>query len=140
MCILITKYDAVSPELQNMDLIPKFVNPCFPDLFHEENGKDRIVTICSVSLGKDIAEGGKLRPRNVHLPLLAAWYFRLLKLHQETYDMLHQFDEWPYLIRPHRPQEKQELSVLYQEIAAQASDFGKDLMLLPLFVNGREYT
>ena len=140
VCILITKYDAVSPELQNMDLITKFVKSCFPVLFCEENGKDRIVTICPVSLGKDIAEGGKLRLRNVHLPLFAAWYFRLRKLHQQAYDMLHKFDRLPYIIRQHRSQVYQEMVVLYEEMVQQTSDLENDLMLLPLFVNGRECT
>ena len=139
-CILITKYDAVSPELRREDLLTKLVKSCFPLLFCEGNGKDNMVTICPVSLGRDIAEGGKLRPRNVHLPLFAALYFLLRKLHQQVHDVLHRLDEWPYPIRPPQAVENPELSVLYQVLSEQKSELEKELRALPLFVNGRECT
>lgn len=116
VCILITKYDAVSPKLQDSETIKDFVKACIPILFYQGGGMDRVVTICPVSLGKDIAEGGKLRPRNVQYPLFAALYFYI-------YKMLHVLpDTHP----------------VYQMMAAEQFDLLQDLRALPLYVNGSE--
>lgn len=74
VCILITKYDEVSPELRNMELLTEIMKESFPILFHEGNGKSRMVTICPVTLGKEIMEGGKLDPKNVEKPICFANY------------------------------------------------------------------
>ena len=74
VCILLTKYDAVSPEFQDMTLISQFAKYCFPTLFNKGSGKGRMVMICPVSLGKDIAKGGKLRPKNVECPICFVTY------------------------------------------------------------------
>ena len=156
VCILITKYDAVSPELQNMDLITKFVKSCFPALFRKGNGKDRMVTICPVSLGKDIAEGGKLRPKNVERPICFAAYLVQYVAVQETVkkykDVLEMGDKlakayseksfFGKLITPKPRVLSEEERAAVIEFINTAEDDLKDLLsmvkVLPLFINGEE--
>lgn len=75
VCVLITKYDKVSPELRNIDILTDIVKQTFPVLFHDEGaGKTRMVTICPVTLGKDLTNNGKLEPKNVEKPICFANY------------------------------------------------------------------
>lgn len=156
VCILITKYDAVSPELQNMDLITKFVKACFPTLFRQGNGKDRMVTICPVSLGKDIADGGKLRPKNVERPICFAAYLvqyvavqEIVKKYKDALDisekMAKAYSEKSFLgklvsRKPPVLSEEQKQAVI--ELINTAEGDLKDLLamvnVLPLFINGEE--
>ena len=156
VCILITKYDAVSPELQNMKVISKFVQSCFPDLFHKGNGKDRMVTICPVSLGKDIADGGKLRPKNVERPICFAAYLvqyvavqEIVKKYKSVLDigdkMAKAYSEKSFfgkLISRKPPVMSEEEKQAVIELINTAEEDLKSLLtmvnLLPLFINGVE--
>ena len=80
ICILITKYDEVSPALRNLESIKEFAKKCFNPLFAEGQGAKRMVTICPVTLGKEIADGGKLRPVNVQMPICFAAYLMQYRL------------------------------------------------------------
>ncbi len=156
VCILITKYDAVSPELQNMDLITKFVKTCFPALFREGNGKDRMVTICPVSLGKDIADGGKLRPKSVERPICFAAYLVQYALFKEmetkAKGMINMSDEQAKrhasrgflgkLIHP-RPkilseEQKQAIAELINNSERDLEDLLAMVNILPLYINGEK--
>lgn len=75
VCIMVTKYDEVSPELRKSEIMTDIIQKSFPLLFNENTmavGKHRIVTICPVSLGKEIGEGGRLDPKNVEKPICFA--------------------------------------------------------------------
>lgn len=156
VCILITKYDEVSPELQNTDLITQFVKKCFPILFHKGSGKDRMVTICPVSLGKDIAEGGKLRPKNVERPICFAAYlvqYALFKemeakakgLISESEEKIKRYNNKGFfrkLVTP-RPsglseEQKQAIAELINNSERDLDDLRAMVNVLPLFINGEE--
>lgn len=51
VCIVITKFDKMSPELRNRQILCSLIEKCFPRLFSSYSG--RILTICPVSLGKE---------------------------------------------------------------------------------------
>lgn len=76
VCIMITKYDKIPAELRNLDTITEIVQKCFPNLFHSGrgSGKDRLVVICPVTLGKDLDQGARMRPVNVEMPICFATY------------------------------------------------------------------
>ena len=112
VCILITKYDAVSPALRKQEPLQEILQLIFPELFQQKSG---IVAICPVSLGKNIAEGGRVQPKNVHLPMLAALY---LYIHAR----LHLLPD---------------TSMAYQMMAAQKTDLLQEIRDLPVFYNGK---
>lgn len=74
VCIMVTKYDKVSPELRDMEIITNIMQESFPVLFHEGNGHTRMVTICPVTLGKELNNNGRLQPKNVEKPICFANY------------------------------------------------------------------
>lgn len=156
VCILITKYDAVPEELRTMEIMIRFVQKCFPILFHPGKGKGRMVTICPVTLGKDIAEGGRLRPISVEKPICFATFLmqcamvgqmksevtnKLSELNQkiEKYDS----SSWiGKLIKP-RPrqlseEQKQVLLNMIQEHESDLNDLRNEINMLPLFINGEK--
>lgn len=74
VCIMVTKYDEVSPELRDMRIITSIMRESFPILFHEGNGHSRMVTICPVTLGRELNNNGRLQPKNVEKPICFANY------------------------------------------------------------------
>ena len=154
VCILLTKYDAVSPELQDSEVIKDFLKACFPVLFREGKGKSRMVTICPVSLGKDIAEGGKLRPKNVERPICFATYLMQYAAVQEIVKKYRNFLEiseqmakayneksfFGKLISPKPPVLSEEQKQAVIELINTAESDLKDLLAmvnsLPLYING----
>lgn len=82
VCILFTKYDVVNQEMKNREILTKFLRKAFPVLMGEDenNRTNCMVTYCPVSLGKDIANGGMLDPRNVEKPICFANYLVQLNL------------------------------------------------------------
>lgn len=78
ICILVTKADTLPEMLKDMDLLKLFLQLCFPSLFYPGKGNHRDVSICPVTLGKDISTGGKLHPKNVERPICLAAYLMQL--------------------------------------------------------------
>lgn len=74
VCIIVTKYDSVSPALKNIESITDIVKNVFPYLFQEHAG---IVSICPVTLVVDIEKHGRFEPKNVAMPMLFAEYYYL---------------------------------------------------------------
>lgn len=79
-CIIITKYDKVPESKRNNKYLTDVVTEVFPNLFNKnDNGYNRIVTICPVTLGKEIEmPGGKLEPKQIEKPIAFATYFMQL--------------------------------------------------------------
>lgn len=81
ICIMVTKYDKVSPALRNKEAIRNIVGQVFTELFSPNSGgATRMVTVCPVTLGKNLDEGAKLDPKGVEMPICFATY--LLQLSQ----------------------------------------------------------
>lgn len=78
VCVVVTKYDKVSPELRSEDSMTEIIRGVFPNLFHAGNG-GTMVMICPVSLGADIMNGGRLRPKNMEKPICFANYVMVLE-------------------------------------------------------------
>ena len=85
VCIMITKYDKVDPAFRQGEILTELMKKIFPILFRKKdiNGKNRLVTICPVTLGKDLDQGGRLAPKNVEKPICFATYLiQLAKVRQ----------------------------------------------------------
>ena len=78
ICVIITKYDMVSPELRNKETIAEIIRGVFPNLFNAGNA-GTMVMMCPVSLGADILQGGRLRPKNMEKPICFANYVMILE-------------------------------------------------------------
>lgn len=86
VCIMITKFDKVSPDLMNPEILEEqIIKQAFPILFDSEKAK---VAICPVSLGREIEKGGKLEPKNVEIPVLYALYWEILNNYSKMHDEL----------------------------------------------------
>ena len=76
VCIMVTKYDKLEPEFRNQDILLELLKKVFPVLFHSGmgSGKDRMVLICPVTLGKDLDLGARMSPKNMEIPICFATY------------------------------------------------------------------
>ena len=119
VCVVITKYDKVSQELRNRQALFSIVEKCFPGLFSGDGYSGRMLTICPVSLGKEIQFGGKLETKNVELPLLFAVFSK------QTW-LLKMMDD-----RSSVPKE------LLDTINKLLDDIKKEINLLPLYLSGK---
>lgn len=158
VCVLITKYDEVSPKLQDMSIITKFVKRCLPTLFQKNGDADRMVAVCPVSLGEDIDTGGKLRPKNVEKPLFFALLPMLVALQREierTYEEIiiknqkHKelMDRLLFSVRlaaiwPPKPDHTEEFKRELKRTLTIIQELKNKLLLenqnIPLFINGKE--
>jgi len=155
VCIMITKYDLVPKELKHPETLKKFAEICFPVLFRKgDQGKNRIVTICPVSLGTDFEMGGKLRPRNVERPICLGTYLSMyarvmqevenhrnkLKSDSEALKRYHDrnvFGKW-WNGRPDvmSEEERQNTEAMLQSKTDDLGELLKLLKVLPLYING----
>lgn len=157
VCILITKYDEVSSELQDMSIIAKFVERCLPILFQKDGNTNRIVAVCPVSLGKNIDDGGKLRPKNVEKPIFFALLPMLVALQREierTYEEIiiknrkhKELTDRLFSVRlaaiwPPKPDHTEELKRELKRMLTIIQALKNKLLLenqdIPLFINGKE--
>lgn len=120
VCIVITKYDKVSQELRNRQALCSIIEKCFPRLFSGDGYSGRMITICPVSLGKEIQSGGKLETKNVELPFLFAVYIKQL---------------WLLKMMNERACIQEEL---LNSINKLLDDLKTDLEPLPLYLSGNE--
>lgn len=156
ICILFTKSDAIPKELLDMELLKLFVQLCFPSLFHPGEGNDRYVSICPVTLGKDIATGGKLNPKNVERPIcLAAYLMQLAKCKELGVDVdkfirHHEQKTQEYnnagfigkIIRPKPPVLSEEEKIILRNLVESADkdldELREMISILPLYINGQK--
>lgn len=79
VCVVITKYDLVSPALSTAKCQERIVKGVFGSLFRAGLKADIECTVCPVSLGREIALGGKLEPKNIEMPMFYANYILLMQ-------------------------------------------------------------
>lgn len=156
ICILITKADAIPEALKDMDLLKLFLQLCFPSLFYPGKGNNRYVSICPVTLGKDIATGGKLNPKNVERPICMAAYLmqlaRCAQLENEVGTFISQNDQEAQkynnagilgrLIR-RRPrvlseEEKAVLHGLVESAREDLNELREIISIMKLYINGED--
>lgn len=78
VCLIITKYDLVEPDKRNEEFLVDILKEVFPILFYPSVGqKSRLVSVCPVTLGRDIGQGGKLEPRNIEKPFCYLTFLRM---------------------------------------------------------------
>ena len=100
VCVMITKYDKVPEKFRSMNTMMGVIRRCFPILFNSGiEGVNRVVTICPVSLGKDLDQkGARFRPVNVEKPICFATYLiqaQKQKDYQEQFNRMEQdMREW----------------------------------------------
>ncbi len=154
VCIMITKYDEVSPALRNMEILTDIMKQSFPVLFHEGNGHSRMVTICPVTLGKDLNSNGRLAPKNVEKPICFANYLiqmqalnnfvsqadSLVSRNKEEIEEYNNRGWLGKLIKP-RPQvlseeQKQAIQELLSRGKADLDALRSVIEALPLYLNG----
>ena len=150
VCVLITKYDVVSLEFQDMELLTLFVKYCFPILFSKNNDNKHIVTICPVSLGKDIAKGGKLRPKYVERPIYFALYLSMSMQMKELESSIKLGEEsrsyWTWIPKywktpwrwENEKQRQEEFSALINLLKQMLKELHKVVEVLPLYINGEK--
>lgn len=158
ICIMITKYDKISPELRNMDTISAIIKRCFPILFHPSgtSGNNRMVTICPVTLGKDFDQGARLNPKNVEMPICFATYLiqaakvmsmreqakELFQQNQDAWEQYHRSNKIIKLLRP-TPQflteeQKAVIENILNNAEADLNALRAILEPFPLYLNGKE--
>lgn len=157
VCVMISKYDKIPNAFRNMETMTEMVKKCFPTLFNDgQGGNSRLVTICPVSLGKDLDKGERLRPVNVEKPICFATYLiqaSKQKELQEGYRRQVQKDrenmeEWENLnalgkIIHHKPQimsetEKATMRGLLQSGERDVTELRNMITPLPLYMNGKD--
>lgn len=78
VCLIITKYDLVEPDKRNEEFLVDILKEVFPILFYPGTGqKGRLVSVCPVTLGRNISQGGKLEPRNIEKPFCYLTFLRM---------------------------------------------------------------
>lgn len=78
VCLIITKYDLVEPDKRNEEFLVDILKEVFPILFYPFAGqKGRLVSVCPVTLGRNISQGGKLEPRNIEKPFCYLTFLRM---------------------------------------------------------------
>ena len=78
VCLIITKYDLVEPDKRNEEFLVDILKEVFPILFYPSAGqKGRLVSVCPVTLGRNISQGGKLEPRNIEKPFCYLTFLRM---------------------------------------------------------------
>ena len=155
VCVMVTKYDKVSEELRNIETITEILVNCFPVLFTEgDTGKNRVVTICPVTLGKDLENNGPLDPKNVEKPICFANYLIQLRKLQEYIEKANSLLEndqkqkeqykkrsfFGKIISP-KPQplteeQKQAMKMLFEKGKKDLEAVRNMIVNLPLYLNG----
>ena len=78
VCLIITKYDLVEPDKRNEEFLLDILKEVFPILFYPAMGEQgRLVSVCPVTLGREISLGGKLDPRNIEKPFCYLTFLRM---------------------------------------------------------------
>lgn len=78
VCLIITKYDLVEPDKRNEEFLVDILKEVFPILFYPSSKKKgRLVSVCPVTLGRNISQGGKLEPRNIEKPFCYLTFLRM---------------------------------------------------------------
>lgn len=78
VCLIITKYDLVEPDKRNEEFLVDILKEVFPILFYPGTGqRGRLVSVCPVTLGRNISQGGKLEPRNIEKPFCYLTFLRM---------------------------------------------------------------
>lgn len=156
ICIMVTKYDEVSPELRNMDIITSIVKGSFPILFHDGNGHNRMVTICPVTLGKELNNNGRLQPKNVEKPICFANYLiqtailenmiseanDLVSKNQQEVEEYHKRSWIGKILNPKPvPLTEEQKQAIYELLNSGKADLDalrSVIESLPLYINGTE--
>lgn len=78
VCLIITKYDLVEPDKRKEEFLVDILKEVFPILFYPSAGqKGRLVSVCPVTLGRNISQGGKLEPKNIEKPFCYLTFLRM---------------------------------------------------------------
>lgn len=92
VCMIITKYDLVEPDKRSETFLLDILKEVFPILFHPSSGgSGRLVSVCPVTLGRDIGKGGKLEPKNIEKPFCYLTFLRqasVLKQYDRRMELL----------------------------------------------------
>lgn len=157
VCVMITKYDKIPESFRNLETMTEVVKHCFPILFNvAQGGSTRLVTICPVSLGKDLDQGARLRPVNVEKPMcFAAYLIQATKYrnYQENYTSrvnrdrkeaqeYEQLSFWGKLFTqkptPLSDEEASSMQKLVSEGEANVRELRNRIIGLPLYKNGQK--
>ncbi len=94
VCVIITKYDLVEPDKRREDFLVDILKEEFPILFYPApQGQTRLVSVCPVTLGRDISRGGKLEPRNIEKPFCYLTFLRQAAALRQRRQELEQMEE-----------------------------------------------
>lgn len=78
VCLIITKYDLVEPDKRTETFLVDILKEVFPILFYPSPGqRGRLVSVCPVTLGRTISQGGKLEPKNIEKPFCYLTFLRM---------------------------------------------------------------
>lgn len=168
ICVIVTKYDMLPEERRKKEFLINIISGkedsagnkeydgVFPVLFNKiGGGHDRIVTICPVTLGKDLENNGRLKPNAVELPICYATYFSQVAKLSVLIDKIEEikkaygndvdkYNSKSFLGRlfserptpPISAEEAQKLAEIYESMKNDLDRIQSQIEGLPLFYNG----
>ncbi len=160
VCLIITKYDLVEPQKRSGDFLVEILREAFPILFVPSSaGGGRLVSVCPVTLGKDISRGGRLEPKNVEKPFCYLTFLRQaeeLRRRRRELDRLEErtrpfrkiaekhrgyrkiMERLPRMVWPAAEGDIRRMEAEYRQAEADLRQMKESLQNMALFCGGRE--